>query len=130
MTTRSDTSATPTRPSAGLDPWRWVPGVLAALGLVAVVYAISDVRGTPLHDVRVAVTTVFLLLGPGWALAGFVRARSMAERFVVAAGTGVALTVLAGLVMVGAGTWHPVGLLYLAAALTVPALARHAVQGR
>lgn len=114
-------------PADALSAARVLPALLAALGLVAVVYALADVRGGPLHDVRIVVTTVFVTLGPGWALAGFLTSRSLAERFVVAAGAGVALAILAGQVMVVSGAWHPVGLLYLMAALTVPVLIRHAV---
>lgn len=107
---------------------RVVPAALAALGLIAVVYALADVRASALHDVRIVVTTVFLLLGPGWALAAFLRGRSLAERFVLAAASGVAMSILAGQVMVVAGVWHPGGLLYLVAALTVPLLIRHAAR--
>ncbi len=107
---------------------RLVPAALAALGLIAVVYALADVRASALHDVRIVVTTVFVLLGPGWALAAFLRGRSLAERFVLASASGVALSVLAGQIMVVSGAWHPVGLLYLVTAVTVPLLIRHAAR--
>jgi len=124
-------SLVPVRPAPAtpLAAARVIPAALAALGLVAVVAALADVEASGLHDARVVVTTTFVLLGPGWALAGYLRTPSLAERFVVAAGTGVALGILAGQVMAVGAIWHPVGLLYVVAALSVPALVRHAVRG-
>lgn len=119
--------ARPVPPGAAV---RLIPAVLAALGLVAVVYAIADVRGSVLYDVRVVVTTVFLILGPGWALAAFLVGRSLGERFLLAAASGLALSILAGQVMVVSGAWHPVGLLHAVALATVPLLVRHAVRPR
>lgn len=122
---------TPHEPApAATDPRRVVPALLAGLGAVAVLYALVDVRVEPLHEVRIVVTTVFLLLGPGWALAAFLTGRSMAERFLLSAATGTAFAILAGQVMVVSGAWHPVALLVGVVLVTVPVLVAHAVQGR
>lgn len=135
-----DDDAEPADPAAGQErrppppgafaPRRVIPATLAGLGPVALVYAIADIQTGALHDVRVVVTTVFLLFGPGWAIAPFLRGRSMAERFVVAAATGTALAILAGQAMAVSGVWHPVALLAGVTVLTVPVLIAHAVRGR
>lgn len=112
------------------DPWaaaRLLPAVLAVLGLVAVACAVADVRAGPLSVVRSVATVVFLVLGTGWTFAGLLTTRSVAERSVVAAGTGTALTILVGQAMVVTGAWHPVGALLVAAVLAVPVLVRHAL---
>lgn len=108
-----------------------VPAVLAVLGLVAVLAALgapAATPGSPIHDVRATATTLFLLLGPGWAVAGFVDRPSLGLHFVLAVAVSVALGILGAQVMVVLGAWHPVGLLVGVAALSVPLLVRHAVR--
>jgi hypothetical protein len=117
------------RPAPTLAAVRLIPAALAVLGLIAVGCALAGVQSGGLHAVRVVATTAFVLLGPGWALAGHLRTPSLAERFAVAAGTGVAFGVLIGQVMVVGSTWHPVGGLYVVAVVSVPALMWHAVRG-
>jgi hypothetical protein len=106
---------------------RAVAIVLAATGVVACAMALLNVGGGALGQVRLAVTLVFLLLGPGWAAAGFLRRAPAAHVWLLTVGVGVATTLLVAQVMVMTGTWQPVGALYLVAALSVPFLVRHAV---
>jgi hypothetical protein len=122
--------AGPAAPVPTTDARRVVPAVLAGLGIVSLLYALVDVRVDPLHDVRIAVTAVFLLLGPGWAVSAFLARPTMAERFLLAAATGTALAILVGQVMVVSGAWYPGWVLLAAVVLTVPVLVSHALRGR
>ena len=106
---------------------RAVAIVLAAAGVAACAMALLNVGGGALGQVRLAVTLAFLLLGPGWAAAGFLRRAPAAHVWLLTVGVGVATTLLVAQVMVMTGTWQPVGALYLVAALSVPFLVRHAV---
>jgi hypothetical protein len=73
------------------------------------------------------VTLAFLLLGPGWAAAGFLRRAPAAHVWLLTIGVGVATTLLIGQVMVMIGVWAPAGALYVTTVLSVPFLLRHAV---
>lgn len=106
---------------------RVVAVVLIAAAVLACVLAAVGVTGGVAHSVRLVVTPVFLLLGPGWAAAGFLRRAPAAHVWLLAVGTGTAVTLLIGQVMVMTGWWAPVGALYLTAAVSVPFLLRHAV---
>jgi hypothetical protein len=124
--------------TAELTRARWARRVVALLlvvaGLGACVFSIMGITGGTLGDVRFVITTVFLILGPGWAAAGFLRRAPAAHVWLLAVGVGVAVTLLigqimvsAGQIMVGADAWRPAGALYLVTALSVPFLLRHAV---
>jgi hypothetical protein len=106
---------------------RAVAILLVVAGVVACVMAALDVAGGPLGQVRLVVTLGFLLLGPGWAAAGFLRRAPAAHVWLLTVGVGVATTLLIGQIMVMTGVWAPAGALYLTAALSVPFLLRHAV---
>lgn len=106
---------------------RAVAIVLVIAGLLACAMALFDVGGGALGQVRLVVTIAFLLLGPGWAAAGFLRRAPAAHVWLLTVGVGVATTLLVGQVMVMTGSWQPVGALYLVAGLSVPFLLRHAV---
>lgn len=116
------------RPEA--DHRRWACGVLAVLGAFAVVLALVNPIGGPSADIRAVATVAFMLLGPGWAVAGFLRSVSPALSWSVAAGVGCAVGGLGGEAMLLLGVWHPVGALYVLAAVCVPLLVRHAVTAR
>ena len=106
---------------------RVVAILLVAAGLTACAMAALDVRGGSTGQVRLVVTIAFLLLGPGWAAAGFLRRAPAAHVWLLAVGVGVATTLLVGQLMVMTATWLPAGALYLVTALSVPFLLRHAV---
>jgi hypothetical protein len=100
--------------------------LVAMAGVACVLAALGVTRGWP-GSVRLVVTPTFLLLGPGWAVAGFLRRAPAAHVWLLCVGVGVATTLLVGQVMVMTGAWAPVGALYLTAAVSVPFLLRHAV---
>jgi hypothetical protein len=106
---------------------RAVAILLVVAGLTACGMAATNVTGGALGRVRLIVTLAFLLLGPGWAAAGFLRRAPAAHVWLLTVGVGVAVTLLIGQVMVMTGVWAPIGALYLVAALSVPFLLRHAV---
>ena len=106
---------------------RVVAILLVAAGVLACLMAALHVTGGVLWPVRLLVTLLFLLLGPGWAAAGFLRRAPAAHVWLLAVGVGVATTLLIGQLMVMTGWWAPVGALYLTAAVSVPFLLRHAV---
>jgi hypothetical protein len=70
---------------------------------------------------------LFLILGPGWAAAGFLRRAPAAHVWLLTVGVGVAASLLVGQVMVSMGAWRPAVALYVVTALSVPFLLRHAV---
>ena len=106
---------------------RVVAIVLVAVGMTACTLSVLQVSGGPLGELRLVVTLAFLLLGPGWAAAGFLRRAPAAHVWLLAIGVGVATTLLIGQLMVMTGIWQPVGALYLVVVLSVPFLLRHAV---
>jgi len=106
---------------------RLVAIVLVAAGATACAMSLLDIGGGLLGQVRLVVTIGFLLLGPGWAAAGFLRRAPAAHVWLLTVGVGVATTLLVGQVMVMTGTWRPAAALYLVALLSVPFLLRHAV---
>jgi hypothetical protein len=106
---------------------RVVAIVLVAGGAIACAMSLLNVGGGLLGQVRLVVTIGFLLLGPGWAAAGFLRRAPAAHIWLLTVGVGVATTLLVGQVMVMTGTWRPAAALYLVALLSVPFLLRHAV---
>lgn len=109
---------------------RVVAVVLVAAGLAACGLSLLQVAGGPLGQVRLVVTVGFLLLGPGWAVAGFLRRAPAAHVWLLALGVGVATSLLVGQVMVMTGFWVPAGALFAATVLSVPFLVRHAVSPR
>ena len=109
---------------------RVVAVVLVAAGVAACGLSLLQVAGGPLGQVRLVVTVGFLLLGPGWAVAGFLRRAPAAHVWLLALGVGVATSLLVGQVMVMTGFWAPAGALFAATVLSVPFLVRHAVSPR
>jgi hypothetical protein len=106
---------------------RVVAILLVAAGLVACAMSLLQVTGGTAGEARLVVTMTFLLLGPGWAAAGFLRRAPAAHVWLLTVGVGVATTLLIGQLMVMTGAWAPVGALYATTALSVPFLLRHAV---
>jgi hypothetical protein len=106
---------------------RAVAVVLVVAGVSACTLSLLQVTTGPLAQVRLPLTLAFLLLGPGWAAAGFLRRAPAAHVWLLAVGVGVATTLLIGQVMVMTGVWAPAGALYLTTAASVPFLLRHAV---
>ena len=106
---------------------RLVAILLVFAGMTACALSVLKVAGGALGEVRLVVTLAFLLLGPGWAAAGFLRRAPAAHVWLLAIGVGVATTLLVGQVMVMTGVWQPAGALYLVVVLSVPFLLRHAV---
>lgn len=106
---------------------RVVALLLVVAGLVACVLSVLGITGGVVGDARFVITLVFLVLGPGWAAAGFLRRAPAAHVWMLTIGVGVATTLLVGQVMVSTGLWHPAAALYLVTLLSVPFLLRHAV---
>ena len=94
---------------------------------VACALSLLQVTGGVAGQVRLVVTIAFLLLGPGWAAAGFLRRAPAAHVWLLTVGVGVATTLLIGQAMVMTGWWAPTGALYVTTVLSVPFLLRHAV---
>ena len=106
---------------------RAVAVLLVVAGLVACALSLLQVTGGAAGQTRLVVTLAFLLLGPGWAAAGFLRRAPAAHVWLLTVGVGVATTLLIGQAMVMTGVWAPAGALYLTTVLSVPFLLRHAV---
>ncbi|MCF7549023.1 MULTISPECIES: hypothetical protein [Pseudonocardia] len=104
---------------------RGVAVMLVLAGVTACLLALFDVAGG--SGLRLAVTIGFLLLGPGWAAAGFLRRAPAAHMWLLTLGVGIATTLLAAQIMVSATWWHPDLMLYIVTGLSVPFLLRHAV---
>jgi hypothetical protein len=104
---------------------RGVAVMLVLAGVAACLLSLLDVAGG--SGLRVAVTIGFLLLGPGWAAAGFLRRAPAAHMWLLTLGVGIATTLLAAQVMVSATWWHPDLMLYVITGISVPFLLRHAV---
>jgi hypothetical protein len=106
---------------------RTVALLLVVAGLLACALSLLNVTGGVIGDVRFLLTISFLLLGPGWAAAGFLRRAPAAHVWLLTIGTGVATSLLVAQAMVTTHWWHPAAALYLMTALSVPFLLRHAV---
>ena len=106
---------------------RWVALLLVVSGITACVFSATNVTGGFLGDLRLLVTIVFLILGPGWAAAGFLRRAPAAHVWMLTVGVGVSATLLVAQVMVSTGYWRPAVALYVMTAASVPFLLRHAV---
>jgi len=106
---------------------RAVAVLLVGAGPVACARSLLQVTGGAAGPTRLVVTLAFLLLGPGWAAAGFLRRAPAAHVWLLTVGVGVATTLLIGQAMVMTGVWAPAGALYLTTVLSVPFLLRHAV---
>jgi hypothetical protein len=105
---------------------RLVALLLILAGVLACGLDLLKVGGS-LTDVRLVVTTVFLILGPGWSAAGFLRRAPAAHVWLLAVGVGVSVTLLVGQIMVSTHTWVPSLALYLLTLACIPFLLRHAV---
>lgn len=106
---------------------RLVALLLVLAGIAACAFSLLGVTGGAVGDARFVVTTIFLILGPGWAAAGFLRRAPAAHVWLLTVGVGVAATLLVGQIMVSIEIWRPAVALYAVTALSVPFLLRHAV---
>jgi hypothetical protein len=106
---------------------RAVAVVLVLAGVTACALSLVGERAEALGDFRFLVTMGFLILGPGWAAAGFLRRAPAAHVWLLAAGVGLAVSLLVAQIMVSFGAWRPAAALYVVTLLSVPFLLRHAV---
>jgi hypothetical protein len=106
---------------------RYVALVLVVFGVAACAFNALGTTGGVLGDIRFVVTIGFLVLGPGWAAAGFLRRAPAAHVWLLTVGVGVAVTLLIAQIMVSAAFWRPDLALYAITAVSVPFLLRHAV---
>lgn len=106
---------------------RYVAIALIAAGVLACVLNLAGATGGFLGELRLLLTIGFLLLGPGWAAAGFLRRAPAAHVWLLTVGVGVATTLIVGQLMVSFGAWYPSVALFLITAASVPFLFRHAV---
>jgi hypothetical protein len=106
---------------------RYVALVLVVCGIAACVFNALGTTGGILGDVRFVVTIAFLVLGPGWAAAGFLRRAPAAHVWLLTVSVGVAVTLLVAQIMVSAVFWRPDLALYAITVVSVPFLLRHAV---
>jgi hypothetical protein len=106
---------------------RFVALLLVMAGVLACAFSLLGVTGGFVGDLRFSITLAFLILGPGWAAAGFLRRAPAGHVWLLTIGVGVAATLLVGQVMVSAAIWEPSTALYLMTIVSVPFLLRHAV---
>jgi hypothetical protein len=106
---------------------RYVALVLVLAGVGACAFNVLGTTGGVLGDLRFVLTIAFLILGPGWAAAGFLRRVPAAHVWLLTVGVGVAATLLVAQVMVSTASWRPDVALYAITAMSVPFLLRHAV---
>jgi hypothetical protein len=106
---------------------RYVALVLVVAGVAACVFNVMGITGGVLGTLRFVATVGFLVLGPGWAAAGFLRRAPAAHVWLLTVGVGVAVTLLVGQIMVSSEYWRPDLALYIITGLSVPFLLRHAV---
>ncbi len=106
---------------------RVVALLLVVAGIAACALSLLGISGGFVGDVRFYVTVAFLILGPGWAAAGFLRRAPAAHVWLLTIGVGVAATLLLAQVMVSTGTWRPALALYAMTVISIPFLLRHAV---
>jgi hypothetical protein len=103
---------------------RWVAILLIAAGVLACALSLLRVGA---GDFRLVLTIAFLLLGPGWAAAGFLRRAPAAHVWLLAAGVGISVTVLIAHFMVALSFWRPAVMLYVVTVVSIPFLLRHAI---
>ena len=118
--------------ASGTDWWagserRWVPLLLLGAGPLACVLAAMGVTSGPGGDLRMVATVAFLLVGPGWAVVGFLRRAPASMTWILAVATSAAFGAVIGLGMVQLRIWQPEAALLLVVALCSPVLLRHAV---
>lgn len=106
---------------------RYVAIALIVVGVLACAFNLAGVSGGFVGEVRLLLTIAFLLLGPGWAAAGFLRRAPAAHVWLLTVGVGVATTLLVGQIMVSFGAWYPSVALFVITLLSLPFLFRHAV---
>lgn len=106
---------------------RVVALLLVVAGVAACAMSALNVTGGAIGDARMLLTTLFLILGPGWAAAGFLRRAPAAHVWLLTVGVGVAITLLASQIMISTKLWEPEIAMYVITALSVPFLLRHAV---
>jgi len=103
---------------------RWVAILLIAAGVLACALSLLRVGA---GDFRLVLTMGFLLLGPGWAAAGFLRRAPAAHVWLLAAGVGISVTLIVAHFMVAFTFWRPAVMLYVVTAVSIPFLLRHAI---
>ena len=100
--------------------------LLIVFGALACAMSVFGIDGA-LSDARLVLTVLFLILGPGWSAAGFLRRAPAAHVWLLTLGVGVATTLLAAQIMVSTVWWHPDLMLYIITGISIPFLLRHAV---
>jgi hypothetical protein len=103
---------------------RWVAILLIAAGVLACALSLMRVGA---GDFRLILTMGFLLLGPGWAAAGFLRRAPAAHVWLLAAGVGISVSLVIAHFMVAFTFWRPAVMLYVVTVVSVPFLLRHAI---
>ncbi|KAA2261706.1 hypothetical protein F0L68_15785 [Solihabitans fulvus] len=103
---------------------RYCAGALLVIGMLAAVLATAEVGG----PVRLLITLVFLLVGPGWAVAAYLPGASAALTWAAATAVSIALSIVVAQVMLMLGAWHPTRALVLLAAASAPLLVHHLVR--
>ena len=106
---------------------RVVALLLVVAGIGACAMSVLNVTGGLLGDLRFATTLAFLILGPGWAAAGFLRRAPAAHVWLLAAGVGISVTLICAHFMVAFTFWRPAVMLYAVTAVSIPFLLRHAI---
>src|SRR5215213_10817716 len=106
---------------------RAVAILLVLAGLAACAMSLLQVTGGTAGEARLVLTMAFLLLGPGWAAAGFLRRAPAAHVWLLAAGVGISVTLLCAHFMVALSFWRPAVMLYAVTAVSIPFLLRHAI---
>jgi hypothetical protein len=109
---------------------RAAAGALVVLGVLAGVLAAVGVTGGAGGTVRAVATVGFLVLGPGWAVAGFLRSVPPALAWTVAVAVGTAVGALGAQAMLAAGWWQPQIALGVLVVVCLPALVRHVLRAR
>jgi uncharacterized membrane protein len=97
---------------------------LLVLTAAAIALAILNVNS----PIRLFVTGVFLVLAPGWAVSSYLPIATPSLEWIVAAATGIALSIIVAQIMVSTHWWHPVGALIVLGALTFGMLLHHLVR--
>lgn len=106
---------------------RWVPLLLLGAGQLAFVLAAMGVTSGPVGNLRMVATAAFLLVGPGWAVVGFLHRAPASITWILAVAASAAFGAVIGLGMALLRIWQPELALFLMVALCSPVLIRHAV---
>ncbi|GAA3438083.1 hypothetical protein [Kutzneria kofuensis] len=95
---------------------------------VAACTALSVLIGVP-GQWRLALTVLFALTVPGWAIAAYVRPWRQSYVWTVAVAVSLALSILLSQAMLSLGYWHPERALLVFALASMIPLGHHIVRG-